>query len=194
MAKTTNKRSYKVGTANKAAGSAKVSIGKSVVKGSNRGVSSARGAKKAIASSGKANVYFGGADFTYTAADDNNLLDIIEVVRTGISPADFSELAQKVPFTIAEWADYLQLSERTIQRNQKEKKAFQPIQSEKIVELAMLYNYGVAVFGNKNSFDIWLDAKSIALDGRRPKELLDTNFGISLVKDELGRIEHGILA
>lgn len=137
---------------------------------------------------------FSGADLTYRSADDKNLLYIIELVRSGINPNAFGELTELTPFTMAEWADFLQLSERTIQRNQKEKKAFQPIQSEKIVELAMLYNYGVEVFGDKDNFDIWLDAKSIALGGRKPKELLDTNFGINLVKDELGRIEHGILA
>jgi putative toxin-antitoxin system antitoxin component (TIGR02293 family) len=98
------------------------------------------------------------------------------------------------PFSLTEWANYLQLSERTIQRNQKENKTFQPIQSERIVEVSMLYKYGVEVFGNKDNFDTWLNTKSIALGGRIPKDLLDTKFGISMVKDELGRIEHGILA
>lgn len=132
--------------------------------------------------------------FSYKSADDKDLLTIIDIVRNGISYKDFSKIVVDTPFSLTEWANYLQLSERTIQRNQKEKKSFQPIQSERIVEVSMLYTYGVEVFGDKDNFDVWLNSKSISLGGRTPKDLLDTKFGISMVRDELGRIEHGILA
>ena len=135
-----------------------------------------------------------GSIFSYKSSDDKNVLAIIDLVRTGISFHEFENIVNNTPFSLAEWANYLQLSERTIQRNQKEKKPFQPIQSERIVELIMLYDYGVEVFGDKQNFNIWLNAKSIALGGRTPKELLDTKFGVGMVKDELGRIEHGVLA
>lgn len=134
------------------------------------------------------------AFFSYDAVDDNNVLAIIDLVRTGITYRDFNKIADDTPFSLTEWANYLQVSERTIQRNQKENKSFQPIQSERIVELSMLYQYGVEVFGEKANFNTWLISRSIALGGRTPKDLLDTKFGISMVRDELGRIEHGILA
>jgi putative toxin-antitoxin system antitoxin component (TIGR02293 family) len=132
--------------------------------------------------------------FSYNAVDDNNVLAIIDLVRTGITYRDFNKIVGDTPFSLTEWANYLQLSKRTIQRNQKEKKSFQPIQSERIVELSMLYQYGVEVFGDKDNFNTWLNSKLITLGGRTPKELLDTKFGIGMVRDELGRIEHGILA
>jgi putative toxin-antitoxin system antitoxin component (TIGR02293 family) len=132
--------------------------------------------------------------FSYNTTDDKDVLAIIEVVRNGVSINDFNKIVVDTPFSLTEWANYLQLSERTIQRNQKEKKPFQQIQSERIVEVSMLYKYGVEVFGEKDNFDTWLTSRSISLGGRIPKELLDTKFGISMVKDELGRIEHGILA
>jgi putative toxin-antitoxin system antitoxin component (TIGR02293 family) len=132
--------------------------------------------------------------FSYKSADDKNILAIIDAVRTGIPFNAFEKIVSNAPFSLAEWANYLQLSERTIQRAQKEKKSFQPIQSERIIELAMLYEYGVDVFGDKENFNIWLNSRSVALGGRTPKELLDTKFGVLMVKDELGRIEHGVLA
>lgn len=132
--------------------------------------------------------------FSYQEADDKNLLAIIDIVRNGISYKDFNRIADDTPFSLTDWAHYLQVSERTIQRNRKEKKSFQPIQSERIVELSMLYKYGVEVFEDKDNFNIWLNSKSISLGGRTPKDLLDTKFGIGMVRDELGRIEHGILA
>lgn len=132
--------------------------------------------------------------YSYKLADDKNVLAIIDAVRTGISFAEFDKITSKIPFSLAEWASYLQLSERTLQRTQKGKKSFQPVQSERIVELVMLYQFGVEVFGDQESFNIWLNSKSVALGGRTPKELLDTMFGVNMVKDELGRIEHGVLA
>jgi putative toxin-antitoxin system antitoxin component (TIGR02293 family) len=135
-----------------------------------------------------------GIFISYNMADDINLLQIIDVVRTGIAYNDFTKLVDYTPFTMAEWASYLQLSMRTMQRNQKERKPFQPVQSERIVELSMLYQYGVEVFGDQNNFDIWLHTKSVALGGSAPKELLDTKFGIGMVKDALTRIEHGVFA
>ncbi len=201
MAKATKKRREEGATFKHAGGGGWEPVGKSAVNKPYQGVLSNDQVRITGHLGAKGSVRLGTrlagiheADFTYTAADDNKLLHIIDIVRSGITPTDFSALAAKIPFTITEWADYLQISERTIQRNQKEQKAFQPIQSEKIVELAMLYNYGLEVFGNKESLDSWLDAYCIALGGRKPKDLLDTNFGITLVKDELGRIEHGVLA
>ena len=132
--------------------------------------------------------------FSFSDADDKNILAIIDIVRNGIAFKDFNKIADNTPFSLSEWANYLQVSERTIQRNQKENKSFQPIQSERIVELSMLYKYGVEVFEDKSNFNTWLNSKSVSLGGRTPKDLLDTKFGISMVKDELGRIEHGILA
>ena len=134
------------------------------------------------------------ASFSYAAVDDSSLLTLIDIVRKGISSQDFTKIVDETPFSLSEWAHYLRLSERTLQRAQKEKKAFPSIQSERIVELVMLYQYGVQVFGSKDGFNSWLQAVSVALGGRAPKELLDTQFGISMVKDALGRIEHGVLA
>ncbi|HMG69386.1 MAG TPA: MbcA/ParS/Xre antitoxin family protein [Chitinophagaceae bacterium] len=81
-----------------------------------------------------------------------------------------------------------------MQRYKKEKKSFDPIHSEKNLEVTLLYNLGVEVFGNKDKFNTWLETKNLALGGMKPKELLDNTFDIGLLKDELVRIEYGILA
>jgi putative toxin-antitoxin system antitoxin component (TIGR02293 family) len=133
-------------------------------------------------------------NLSYTSTDDKGMLSIIDLVREGVSAKDFDAIVDKTPFTPAEWAGFLQLSERTMQRYRESKKPFQPIQSERIVELAMLYNYGLQTFGEQTKFDAWLTAKNLALGGRTPKELLDTKFGISMIRDALVRIEYGVLA
>jgi putative toxin-antitoxin system antitoxin component (TIGR02293 family) len=134
------------------------------------------------------------SELSYTSTDDKGMLSIIDLVREGVSAKDFDAIVDKTPFTPAEWAGFLQLSERTMQRYRESRKPFQPIQSERIVELAMLYNYGLQTFGEQQKFNAWLEARSLALGGRTPKELLDTKFGISMIRDALVRIEHGVLA
>ena len=81
-----------------------------------------------------------------------------------------------------------------MQRYKKEKRAFDPLQSEKIVEIAMLFKLGEEVFGSKVNFNTWLQTESLPLNKIKPIELIDNSFGIGLVKDELIRIEHGVLA
>ncbi|MEO9071250.1 MAG: MbcA/ParS/Xre antitoxin family protein [Ginsengibacter sp.] len=56
-----------------------------------------------------------------------------------------------------------------------------------------LYKYGIKVFGNKEKFNLWLETKNQALGSIIPKKLLEKDSGINLLKDELTRIEHGVL-
>ncbi|WP_018477873.1 type II RES/Xre toxin-antitoxin system antitoxin [Pontibacter roseus] len=131
---------------------------------------------------------------SYKLIDDKDVFMLISTVREGIKYAMFQNIADKSPFSTSEWSNFLHLSERTFQRYKKEKRKFDPLHSEKILEITLVYNKGIEVFGDKANFDAWLEAKNVALGSIRPKELLDSTFGIGLLRDELTRIEHGVLA
>ena len=62
------------------------------------------------------------------------------------------------------------------------------------MQVTLLIRYGREVFGDEKKFNLWLNTENLSLGSVRPKELLDSSFGIDLLKDELTRIEHGILA
>jgi len=130
----------------------------------------------------------------YGSIDDINAMSLIKMVRNGIGFAAFDTFANKSPFSINEWSTYLHLSERTMQRYRIEKRTFDPLQSEKIIEIALFYNKGVEVFGSTDKFNSWLETDNLALGGLKPKTLLDNSFGIGLLRDELTAIEFGILA
>lgn len=87
----------------------------------------------------------------------------------------------------------MHLTDRTLQRYKKEQKRFEPIQSERIIEIAKLQNKGQEVLGSELSYNVWMNTKLIALGNIAPIEYLDSSFGIDILMDELGRIEHGIL-
>lgn len=131
---------------------------------------------------------------SYGYTDDSTVLSIMNMIRTGVRFNQFNEITKKMPFTLAEWSSYLHISERTMQRYQAENKTFEPLQSEKITQLTMLANYGTEVLGSSESFFKWVSSKNVALGGAMPKTFLDNSFGIEYIKNELGRIAHGVLA
>ena len=131
---------------------------------------------------------------TYATLDDSNAYTLINAVKQGINFSFFERLAKNIPFTLREWSSFLHLSERSLQRYKKDKGTFNSTSSEKIIEIIMLNKYGKDVFGDQKNFNIWLLTKNVALGGIKPKELLDSSFGIQILKDELTCIEHGVLA
>ncbi len=114
--------------------------------------------------------------------------------RDGISFGEFEYFLDRSPIHLEEWAYLLHLSDRTLQRYKKDNKSFESIHSERILDLFMLFKFGEDVFGDKSTFKSWLHDQSIPLGNATPFSLLDTSFGIVLVKEELGRIQHGIFA
>ncbi len=119
---------------------------------------------------------------------------LMRVIRGGIEFEKFQSMVAQYPFSMEEWSSFLHLSERTLQRYKKEDKNFDALQSEKILQISLLYQRGVEIFGDKQNFDAWLDISNLALGNLKPKDLLDNVFGISILEEELTRIEHGILA
>jgi putative toxin-antitoxin system antitoxin component (TIGR02293 family) len=125
---------------------------------------------------------------------DDDTFDLTNMVREGVPFPYFTKLSNQIHFGFEDWSSYLHLSERTIQRYKKENKSFDPLYSERILQIELLYKKGIDVFGIADNFYTWMDTISIPLGRVKPKQLLDTSFGIDAVYDELGRIEHGIFA
>lgn len=133
-------------------------------------------------------------EIAYLSGTDTGLLQLVESVRRGLSFQHFKKLMDSYSFSLAEWAHMLHVSDRTLQRLRNEKKSLDPVSSERVLEVHLLYLHGAEVFGSAANFALWMQTPSLALGGVVPKSLLDTGFGISLIKDELTRIEHGVLA
>lgn len=130
----------------------------------------------------------------YGAVSTNSQYYLINHINHGISYHSFAVLQEFAPFSVSEWSSYLHLTERTLLRYKTENKIFENIYAEKIIELSKVINKGKDTFSDISTFSKWLSAPSISLGGYKPKDLLATSIGISLVHDELVRIDYGVLA
>lgn len=130
----------------------------------------------------------------FQIASGNDLASLVNAARRGISYNAFVDIVEKSRLTIQDWASFLHLSERTLQRYKKENKAFASPHSDTILEITLLQNKGIEVLGNRENYHKWLETPNIALGGQAPKNLLDSSFGIEMVKQTLSRIEHGIFS
>lgn len=106
---------------------------------------------------------------------------------------DFKKVLDKGPFTMADWADMLFISERSLHRYAKQDGSFNGLQIERILLLEALIDVGNDMFGN-DGFKTWLQSRPFSLGGVIVKDTLNTHHGIQDAIDILGRIQHGISA
>jgi len=122
-----------------------------------------------------------------------NTMDLVGLSKRGVPKSALSRLAKTLGFTTAHMATFLPVTERTIQRYTP-KQYFKAYVSEQILELAELAAYGLEIFDDKEQFLGWLNEPTKGLGGRAPVDLLDTRFGVEMVRNELIRIEYGVFS
>jgi len=107
---------------------------------------------------------------------------------------EFKKIADKTPFTQAEWASILHVSERTLQRYAKNNGSFAPIHAERAVQIEKVLKEGKITFGKVENFYSWLKREPYMLEGNLSFASLTSYEGIQKVLTQLGRIQHGLFA
>ena len=131
-------------------------------------------------------------DITYDDFLKNRML-LVHAIREGIPYDFFNLIKEKTPFNDEDWASFLGISTKSLQRNKiKEDFIFKPLQSEKIFELAEVTSLGNAVFDTEAQFYLWFNTPSFALGNLQPIELLKDSYGKEMVVNELNKIDQGI--
>ena len=107
---------------------------------------------------------------------------------------DFKKMADKVPFTQAQWAAILHVSERTLQRYAKINASFAAINTQRALQIATVIKRAKEVFGDIANFYHWIMRSPSSLEGTLSFESLTSHDGIEKVLTQMGRIEHGLFA
>ncbi len=104
----------------------------------------------------------------------------------------FERIAARIPITQKEWASILHLSEKTLQRYAKDNKNFEGIYVERILQMQELIELGLKTFTSPEALYRWLKRDKQVLGDLLSFDSIKTSEGIGLVKDEIGRIMHGV--
>ena len=111
-----------------------------------------------------------------------------ELSMRAISKNYIKQILRLSKLSVLELISILPISIDTYKR----KLAFNPPVTEKVLEIEEVYRKGIDAFGD--SFHQWMDTENLALGGVAPKSLLQNSFGVRLLLNEIGRLEHGVLA
>ena len=66
--------------------------------------------------------------------------------------------------------------------------------TQNTIELAKIYDEGVAYFKGNDRWSTWLDTPNIYFDGEVPLSVIDTQAGRELIRKMLLKLEHGFTA
>lgn len=90
-------------------------------------------------------------------------------------------------------ARFLHVTSRSLNRYLEENRTLDAAKSETVLRLIALYQKGTDVFGSKATFNAWLGQPCLALGNHIPYNLMETSSGITLIDQELDRINHGVV-
>ena len=110
------------------------------------------------------------------------------LANRSISKNYIKSLLKKSKLTVNELIEIIPISIDSYKR----KTEFNANVTEKILEIEEVYRKGLNAFGD--GFYQWMDTNNPALGGIVPKSLLVNSFGVRRLLDEIGRMEHGVLA
>lgn len=118
-------------------------------------------------------------------------------VKKPVLIADYSykklkKIADTVPFTQAEWANMLHLSERTLQRYAKNNSSFDGIYTDRILHLEEMISLGLDTFTDAQAFYQWLKQDKPVMGQILNFESLYSDRGIQETIRQLTRIQYGV--
>lgn len=143
---------------------------------------SGRKTKKEVESSGE----------TYRSVSK---LERVEIIRKGIPYDSIETISQRLNRPVKTVLSLVGMPQTTYNKKKSENAVLDSRESELIVLMSELIDYGLEVFNDEeDKFQRWLKKPNLALSGIIPESLLDTITGIGEVKDCLTRIEYGNFA
>ena len=123
-----------------------------------------------------------------------NSISLLTSSKKGLSAKAALDFIALSGFSKEEFQDTFKTNVKTIQNYASNSSKLDAPLSEKLLKSFSLFDKGIAVFGSADAFHQWLNMPSYGLGDQIPFDLMDTITGISLIEEELIRIEYGDLA
>ena len=119
--------------------------------------------------------------------------DLVDISRKGLQAKYLSTVMTFTGMSNKELANALPISERQLVRYASDKVMNQEI-TERLLRIIELYSFGYDFFVVPSEFQKWMRHENIALGGVTPISMIDTGYGIDMVRVIIGRAMHGIFS
>ncbi len=124
-----------------------------------------------------------------------SLFPMIDPSKVHMTYKEFNKVLNQLPFLLGEWAYFLGISERTLQRYEASNGQFSILQTERIQHIKELGDIAEKFFGkNKSPFYHWATSKIFSLNNQRPMDLLTTYKGTEMCMSILQNTMYGGVA
>ena len=125
----------------------------------------------------------------------SNRMERVNVIRQGVPYHSIEGISERLNSPVKTILSIVGIAQTTYNKKKSEHSLLDSRESELIVLLTELIDYGILVFNNEEEkFQRWLKKPNLALGGHSPDSLLDTATGIDEVNYCLNRVEFGNFA
>ncbi|MCK5825052.1 MAG: DUF2384 domain-containing protein [Ichthyobacteriaceae bacterium] len=122
-------------------------------------------------------------------------MDRVVIIRNGLPYDSIEVISKKADLPVKHVLQLLGVPQTTYNKKKKENNLLSGRDSEIILVISEILEFGVQVFnGEKEKFQRWLKKPNLSLGGTSPESLFDSLTGIQEVKNCLNRLEYGNLA
>ena len=120
--------------------------------------------------------------------------DLIELGQEGLPMESIAFLQNNFGLTNKEMSHILSISESTYQRRIRAKAKLTQDETEKAISLAEVYEKGMEVFENKEDLEYWLNSRVLALQQKKPIDLLGSMIGRKQIMNVLNALLYGLFS
>jgi putative toxin-antitoxin system antitoxin component (TIGR02293 family) len=125
----------------------------------------------------------------------SNRMERVQVIRQGVPYHSIEGISERLKSPVKSVLSIVGIPQTTYNKKKGEHSLLDSRESELIVLLTELIDYGILVFNKEEEkFQRWLKKPNLSLGGHSPESLLDTATGIGEVNYCLNRIEYGNFA
>lgn len=122
-------------------------------------------------------------------------MDRVAIIRTGLPYESIEIIGKQADLPVKKILQLLEVPQTTYNKKKRDKGVLNRRDSELILMLTELLEFGLGVFNNEGEkFKRWLKKPNASLGDATPESLFDSFTGIQEVKNSLNRLEYGNMA
>jgi putative toxin-antitoxin system antitoxin component (TIGR02293 family) len=119
----------------------------------------------------------------------------LELIRQRLPYSALESLVKRSGLSIKQFLERFEIPQTTYNKKKRENALLGRRDSELVLVLAEVLDYGLEVFNQESDkFHRWLQKPNGSLGGVTPESLFDSVTGVDEVKSALDRLEHGAFA